>query len=114
MHSLKPKEVNEAEFRHGWVQLAGLSASPAKRTREAANMSKRLEQATVDFIVAFAGAQLIRPERANPATDAARTIEAHPGTTSELAAVLDRSCRDCHSNNTVWRWYTQVAPLSWL
>jgi hypothetical protein len=28
--------------------------------------------------------------------------------------VLDRSCRDCHSNGTVWPWYTQVAPLSWL
>ena len=36
------------------------------------------------------------------------------GTTSELAAVLDRSCRDCHSNNTVWPRYAQVAPLSWL
>jgi hypothetical protein len=36
------------------------------------------------------------------------------GTTSELVAVLDRSCRDCHSNATVWPWYTQIAPASWL
>ena len=36
------------------------------------------------------------------------------GTAGALAAVLDRSCRDCHSNNTVWPWYTQVAPVSWL
>ena len=77
-------------------------------------MSKRLRQAAVVFIVVFAAAQLIRPEHANPATDAARTIQAHAGTTRELAAVLDRSCRDCHSNNTVWPWYTQIAPLSWL
>jgi heme-binding protein len=77
-------------------------------------MSKRLRQAAVVFIVVFAAAQLIRPERANPATDAARTIQAHAGTTRELVAVLDRSCRDCHSNNTVWPWYTQIAPLSWL
>ena len=35
-------------------------------------------------------------------TDPGRTIQAYAGTTSELSAVLDRSCGDCHSNNTVW------------
>jgi hypothetical protein len=25
-----------------------------------------------------------------------------------------RACYDCHSNQTVWPWYTQVAPASWL
>jgi heme-binding protein len=77
-------------------------------------MRRRLTQAAVVFVVAFAAAQLIRPERANPPTDAARTIQAHVGTTSQLTAVLDRSCRDCHSNETVWPWYTQIAPVSWL
>ena len=77
-------------------------------------MSRRVKQAAVVFVIVFAAAQLVRPERANPATDATRTIQAHPGTTSELVAVLDRSCRDCHSNATVWPWYTQLAPLSWL
>ena len=77
-------------------------------------MRRRVKQVAVVFVIVFAAAQLIRPERANPATDAARTIQAQAGTTSELAAVLDRSCRDCHSNNTVWSWYTHIAPLSWL
>src|SRR5262249_41357394 len=56
----------------------------------------------------------VRPERANPATDVSRTIQAHVGTTSGLVAVLDRACSDCHSNATVWPWYTQIAPVSWL
>ena len=77
-------------------------------------MGRRVKQAAVVFVVVFAGAQLFRPDRANPATDAGRTIQAQAGTTRELAAVLDRSCRDCHSNSTVWPWYSQVAPLSWL
>lgn len=77
-------------------------------------MSTRLKQAFVVFIVIFAAAQLVRSARANPATDPSRTIQAHLWTTSGLAAVLDRSCRDCHSNGTVWRWYTQIAPVSWL
>jgi mono/diheme cytochrome c family protein len=25
-----------------------------------------------------------------------------------------RACFDCHSNETVWRWYTNIAPASWL
>jgi hypothetical protein len=77
-------------------------------------MSRRLKQAAVALVIVFAAAQLVRPERANPPTDPSRTIRAHVGTASELAAVLDRSCGDCHSNNTVWPWYTQIAPLSWL
>lgn len=31
--------------------------------------------------------------------------------TRELAA---RACFDCHSNETVWPWYSKVAPISWL
>ena len=77
-------------------------------------MSRKLKHTAVIFVVAFAAAQLVRPERANPATDASRTIRAHAGSTSGLAAVLDRSCRDCHSNATVWPGYTQIAPVSWL
>jgi hypothetical protein len=32
----------------------------------------------------------------------------------EVAAILKRSCIDCHSNQTVWPWYSYVAPVSWL
>jgi hypothetical protein len=31
--------------------------------------------------------------------------------TRELAA---KACFDCHSNQTVWPWYSNVAPVSWL
>jgi mono/diheme cytochrome c family protein len=31
--------------------------------------------------------------------------------TRELA---QRACFDCHSNETVWPWYSNVAPISWL
>lgn len=32
-------------------------------------------------------------------------------TTRALAA---RACFDCHSNQTVWPWYSTIAPVSWL
>ncbi|VAW08163.1 hypothetical protein MNBD_ACTINO01-854, partial [hydrothermal vent metagenome] len=31
-------------------------------------------------------------------------------TTQDLAR---RACFDCHSNETEWRWYTNIAPISW-
>ncbi len=77
-------------------------------------MGRRLKRIAVVFVVLVAAAQLIRPARANPATVESRTIRAHVGTTSGLVAILDRACSDCHSNSTVWPWYTQIAPLSWL
>lgn len=77
-------------------------------------MSRRLKQAAVGLAVLFLAAQLIRPSRANPPTDESHTLQAHVGPASGLVAVLDRSCGDCHSNKTVWPWYTEIAPLSWL
>lgn len=77
-------------------------------------MSRRLKRAAVALVVVVAAAQLIQPDRTNPPTDASRTIGAHAGTASGLAAVLDRACGDCHSNATVWPWYTRIAPASWL
>jgi hypothetical protein len=29
-------------------------------------------------------------------------------------ALAVRACYDCHSNETVWPWYSFVAPVSWL
>ena len=31
--------------------------------------------------------------------------------TRELAM---RACADCHSNETVWPWYSNIAPVSWV
>ena len=77
-------------------------------------MKKRLKQSALVLVGLLAAAQLIRPDRTNPPVDATRTIAAAPGTPSGLSAVLDRSCRDCHTNRTVWPWYSRVAPVSWL
>jgi mono/diheme cytochrome c family protein len=32
----------------------------------------------------------------------------------QTRALAARACFDCHSNQTVWPWYTNVAPVSWL
>ena len=27
---------------------------------------------------------------------------------------VQRACYDCHSNETIWPWYSHIAPISWL
>jgi hypothetical protein len=37
-----------------------------------------------------------------------------PWNAPETRALAVRACFDCHSNQTDWPWYSNVAPLSWL
>lgn len=76
-------------------------------------MRRIVRWASALFIVTLAGSQFIRPARTNPVTDPGRTLAARASVTPEAAAVLDRACRDCHSNDTRWPWYSNVAPVSW-
>lgn len=32
----------------------------------------------------------------------------------QTRALAQRACFDCHSNETVWPWYSNYAPVSWL
>jgi len=33
---------------------------------------------------------------------------------AENRALVKRACFDCHSHETVWPWYSNIAPSSWL
>lgn len=37
-----------------------------------------------------------------------------PWDTPQTRALAKRACFDCHSNETVWPWYSYIAPVSWL
>ena len=52
--------------------------------------------------------QLVPVERSNPPVLA--EVPAPP----EVREVIERACYDCHSNETRWPWYAQLAPASWL
>jgi hypothetical protein len=74
---------------------------------------KILKWMAIGLAIIFAALQFVRPARTNPPVDEARTILAHTRITPEVARILDRSCNDCHSNQTRWPWYSNVAPVSW-
>jgi Haem-binding domain len=76
-------------------------------------MRRFLKYFALFFVVALIGAQAVRPERTNPPLNDARTMAGMMTVPSAAGAVLERACRDCHSNRTEWPWYSTVAPASW-
>jgi hypothetical protein len=37
-----------------------------------------------------------------------------PNWDAQTRAIAKKACFDCHSNEVVWPWYSNVAPVSWL
>jgi len=54
-------------------------------------------------LIPFGRSHLNPPETGEPAWNSPAT-----------RALFRRACFDCHSNETVWPWYSHVAPISWL
>ena len=60
------------------------------------------------FFATFLVIQLIPVDRSNP------PIESEIPASPEVRILLRSSCYDCHSNESIWPWYSKVAPVSWL
>lgn len=69
---------------------------------------RRRKKILLWLLAIFVAAQLVPIDRKNPPVES--EIPASP----EVRAVLERSCYDCHSNESRWPWYGYVAPTSWL
>jgi hypothetical protein len=60
------------------------------------------------LVAALVVSQAIRIDRTNPPVRSDVSVEA------AVKPLLKRACYNCHSNETVWPWYSSVAPVSWL
>jgi len=77
-------------------------------------IKKILKWSVIVLAAGFVVIQLVRPARTNPATEPSKTIQSQVKVPAEVDAILKRACNDCHSNETQWPWYSQIAPISWL
>ena len=65
----------------------------------------------IGAVILILGIQLVPYGRdhSNP------TVTAEPAWDSPATQNLVMSaCKDCHTNETVWPWYSNIAPISWL
>lgn len=77
-------------------------------------IKKILKIVAILLVVSFIVIQFFRPDRTNQPEVLADTLEASTDVPPDVDAILSRSCVDCHSNRTVYPWYSNVAPVSWL
>lgn len=68
-----------------------------------------MKKTIIILIVLFLAIQLIPAEKTNPPVDTALTLNA----SDEVMTILKKSCYDCHSHETKWPGYSNIAPLSW-
>ena len=74
-------------------------------------MKKWLIRGVLALGVLFVVAQVVPYGRDHTNPPVTREVRWDGARTRELAA---GACLDCHSNLTDWKWYTNVAPISWL
>lgn len=69
---------------------------------------KRSAKVGLGLVIGALAIQVVRFDRTNP------PVTSEIRAPAEVKALLRRACYDCHSNETLWPWYTRVAPMSWV
>ncbi len=72
-----------------------------------------LKNIGIALIVILVVSQFIRIDKTNPPSEAANDFITITKPSEEIAGILKASCYDCHSHQTVYPWYTNIAPVSW-
>lgn len=65
-------------------------------------------------VVGFGLMNVIRVDRRNIPVKAAERIETVTQMPQNVAAIVHGACQDCHTEETQWPWYNDVAPFQWL
>jgi len=73
-------------------------------------MKKKILWTLLIILIAI---QFIRPARNQSTSISANDISRHYNVPANITDILKRSCNDCHTNNTVYPWYSNIQPFAW-
>ena len=71
------------------------------------------KKVAIALVIIFIVMQAFRIEKTNPPIDLSQDFIEQNKPSPEIASMMKSACYDCHSNETVYPWYTNVAPVSW-
>ncbi|KQT23947.1 cytochrome C [Chryseobacterium sp. Leaf405] len=72
-----------------------------------------MKKILVILLVAFIIIQFFPIDKTNPAPTPGMDFLRIKNTPPEIATLINSSCYDCHSNETRYPWYANIAPASW-
>lgn len=78
-------------------------------------MKKIIKNILLLLLVVLVIIQFIHPPKnfADPSTLMANDISKVYVVPDSIHQILKTSCYDCHSNNTVYPWYSKIQPVAW-
>ncbi len=77
-------------------------------------MKKFFKRFFLVLLLTFIVIQFFRPEKNQSDVVGTNDITKKYLVPENVLAILKTSCYDCHSNNTVYPWYSKIQPLAWL
>lgn len=66
------------------------------------------------LVLFFSGIQFVRIDKSNPDSVPELDFNFYQNEYSVMNKHIEGACYDCHSNNTVYPWYSNISPFSWL
>ncbi|MBB4806305.1 hypothetical protein HNP38_001577 [Chryseobacterium defluvii] len=72
-----------------------------------------MKKVLIVFLVAFIIIQFFPIDKTNPPVNKGMDFLTIKKTPPEIAKMINASCYDCHSNETRYPWYADIAPSSW-
>jgi hypothetical protein len=65
------------------------------------------------LLILFVVIQFFRPAKNVSTVASTNDIHNLYASSPEVKAILAKACNDCHSNNTVYPWYSNIQPVAW-
>ncbi|CAM3660752.1 heme-binding domain-containing protein [Flavobacterium gelidilacus] len=72
-----------------------------------------MKKVLIVLLVVLVVIQFFQIDKTNPVTDINQDFLKIHETPTEIAATIKATCYDCHSNQSVYPWYTNVQPVGW-
>ncbi|MCX6210417.1 MAG: heme-binding domain-containing protein [Bacteroidetes bacterium] len=76
-------------------------------------MKKVLKKIGLALLILFVIIQFFRPAKNINTVDATKVVAAVFTMPDNVGKILQKSCYDCHSNNTAYPWYNNFQPVMW-
>ena len=72
-----------------------------------------LKKILIFLLVALVVMQFIHPKKNQAAGVQSNRIASAHEVPDNVAAILQKACNDCHTNNTHYPWYAKLQPVDW-
>ncbi len=76
-------------------------------------MKKIIKKLPLLLLILFVAIQFVPTEKENPKTDVEIEMFFLEDTKDTTKKLIVSACYDCHSNEVIYPWYSNIAPVSW-